>query len=591
MANYNSLKNAAIIAPTTNPDLGSDTNRYGNVYLSGNVNIAGTNITATNAITPRIGSISYFGDDTSADPAGGQTVSLNGSGFVAGATVYINGSIVSVVVVMSSSLITLIAPAKTAGNYSLVLVNPDGAGATFVAGIQYSGVPSWTTTAGSLATVYETDAISNTLAATSDSTVSYSLASGTLPDGITLNTSTGFVSGTAGAVSGATTYNFTINAKDGENQDTTRNFSYTVNPDIVSWSSPAAGATLTGITGTAFTQALSATSVMGKTISYSANALPTGITISGSSITGTPGAAYSSSSLITATAATTGRTATRTVVWAVTAPIVGQVAFTTAGTYSWTAPAGVTSVCVVAVGGGGGGGHRNTSIDGNGNAAAGGGGAGAGLGWKNNIAVTPGQSYTVTVGAGGAGSSNTISGQTGGQSWFWNSSTVAGNGGVGGLYGNGTGPSTVSGGTYVGTGGGSGGGGYLSSSTTGGGGGGAAGYAGNGGVTTNGTSYGAGAGGGGASGVGGHTSSGGGGGVGILGQAVSGNGEGVGGSGGGNGTAGRPAGVGGGYGGGGGGASGGFASASVGGGNGGGGAVRIIWGAGRAFPSTLTINQ
>ena len=37
-----------------------------------------------------------------------------------------------------------------------------------------------------------------------------------------------------------------------------------------------------------------------------------------------------------------------------TSPPIGQVAYTTPGTYSWTAPAGVTSVSVVAIGGGGG---------------------------------------------------------------------------------------------------------------------------------------------------------------------------------------------------------------------------------------------
>ena len=35
-------------------------------------------------------------------------------------------------------------------------------------------------------------------------------------------------------------------------------------------------------------------------------------------------------------------------------PPPGQQAYTTAGTYSWVCPAGVTSVSVVAVGGGGG---------------------------------------------------------------------------------------------------------------------------------------------------------------------------------------------------------------------------------------------
>ena len=39
----------------------------------------------------------------------------------------------------------------------------------------------------------------------------------------------------------------------------------------------------------------------------------------------------------------------------VTPAVIGQQAYTTAGSYSWVAPAGVTAVSVVAVGGGGGG--------------------------------------------------------------------------------------------------------------------------------------------------------------------------------------------------------------------------------------------
>ena len=66
--------------------------------------------------------------------------------------------------------------------------------------------------------------------------------------------------------------------------------------------------------------------------------------------------------------------------------------YTTAGTYSWVAPAGVTSVSVVAVGGGaGGGGYRCccTSI------ATVHGGGGGGLGYQNNLTVVPGNSYSV----------------------------------------------------------------------------------------------------------------------------------------------------------------------------------------------------
>lgn len=79
-------------------------------------------------------------------------------------------------------------------------------------------------------------------------------------------------------------------------------------------------------------------------------------------------------------------------------PPTDQVLFDTPGTYTWTAPAGVTSVSVVCIGGGGAG-TRGTSPSDSVQYRRGGGGGG--LGWKNNIAVTPGQTYTVVVGAGG----------------------------------------------------------------------------------------------------------------------------------------------------------------------------------------------
>jgi len=67
----------------------------------------------------------------------------------------------------------------------------------------------------------------------------------------------------------------------------------------------------------------------------------------------------------------------------------GQSEYLTAGTYTWTAPTGVTSISVVAVGSGHGGGT--------------GGAAGGALAYKNNITVTPGANYTVIVGSAGSG--------------------------------------------------------------------------------------------------------------------------------------------------------------------------------------------
>lgn len=260
-----------------------------------------------------------------------------------------------------------------------------------------------------------------------------------------------------------------------------------------------------------------------------------------------------------------------------TSPI-GQQAYTTAGSYTWIAPASVTSVSVVAVGAGGQG------------ASAGGGGGGGGLGYKNNIAVVPTSSYTVVVGV-----------PNGGTSFFSALSVVAGYGGssVGGTTGG-------SGGTYTGDGGGYGGNGASKIASTAangplsGGGGGAGGYAGPGSDASNGgaslVSTGGAGGGGGGSGYAppGYTGGGGGGGgVGILGQGsnASGAANGGGGYAGSGGSAGSPAqinaagGNGGAYGGG-GGAGGTLTSSTP--GNGAAGAVRIIWGTNRSFPSTNT---
>lgn len=131
-----------------------------------------------------------------------------------------------------------------------------------------------------------------------------------------------------------------------------------------------------------------------------------------------------------------------------------SIAYTTAGTYTWVAPAGVTSVSAVAVGSGGGG-------------TAGGGGGGGGLGYRNNIAVTPGSSYTVVVGAGGVATRSPNGSVSGNPSYVtgWN---VQGNG-----------SSNATGGTYTGGGGGNGG---NSSGICGAAGGGAGGYSGTGGT-------------------------------------------------------------------------------------------------------------
>ena len=100
------------------------------------------------------------------------------------------------------------------------------------------------------------------------------------------------------------------------------------------------------------------------------------------------------------------------------------VSFTTVGTTSWVAPPGVTSVAVLVVGGGGGGGGCDSA----GANGTGGGGAG-GVVYNSSFSVTPGNSYTVTVGAGGTPGTGTATGGTGSNSVF---STLTAYGGGGG---------------------------------------------------------------------------------------------------------------------------------------------------------------
>ena len=139
--------------------------------------------------SPKITAIGYPGDDTAADPAGGQTITITGSNFLAGASVIINGSAVGVVSVVSANSITFTSPAQSSGSYPLYIVNTNGGTAVAVPGIQYSGTPTWSTAAGSLGSYTESVSIANTVTATGDAPITYSLYSGTLPTGATLNTS------------------------------------------------------------------------------------------------------------------------------------------------------------------------------------------------------------------------------------------------------------------------------------------------------------------------------------------------------------------------------------------------------------------
>jgi hypothetical protein len=115
----------------------------------------------------------------------------------------------------------------TDGTYFIRVENNDGlAVRSSSALLTVSDLPAWTTAAGSLGSNAAASSVSYTVAAT-DAT-SFSITSGALPGGVSLNTSTGAITGTESGATSETTYSFTIRATDAQGQTADRAFSITI---------------------------------------------------------------------------------------------------------------------------------------------------------------------------------------------------------------------------------------------------------------------------------------------------------------------------------------------------------------------------
>jgi len=228
----------------------------------------------------------------------------------------------------SSTQLTITTPQDfTVANEPLdvKVINGSGLSVTVENIIDCGGVPSWNTASGSLGSYLEGSSVSISLSVTEpeNQTVTYAISSGALPGGLSLNTSTGVISGTASLVSGDTTSNFTVTATDSTTNSSSRSFSITIRDTVIQ--------TFTSST-------------------------------------------------------------------------------------SWTAPTGITAIRAVLVGGGGAATNRH-----------GGGGGAGGMIDAPSVSVTPGTTYTITIGGGGAGSSG--NGNNGGDTTAFGLIAVGGGGG------------------------------------------------------------------------------------------------------------------------------------------------------------------
>ena len=166
-------------------------------------------------------------------------VTITGTNYVNGATVNAISSTGAIynadtVTFNSSTSLTANFTLTTDGTYYIRVENPDGiAVRSSTALLTVSDAPTWSTAAGSLGSVAQGGSISFTVTATSDSAVTYSIVSGALPTGGSLNSSSGAITGTeSGSDTSETVYNFTIRATDAESQTADRAFSITVTTGI-----------------------------------------------------------------------------------------------------------------------------------------------------------------------------------------------------------------------------------------------------------------------------------------------------------------------------------------------------------------------
>ncbi len=171
-------------------------------------------------------------------PSTSQTFTLNGTNFVSIPIVEFiasTGAITRATAVSFTSATAISVTTNLAsGSYFVRVENNDGnAVRSTNAILSVSTSPSWTTSAGSLGTFAgDTSGTLATVAATSDSTITYSVTSGSsdlTSAGVTLNTSTGALETTdfGGSSTTPTTYSFTITATDAEGQTAARAFSLT----------------------------------------------------------------------------------------------------------------------------------------------------------------------------------------------------------------------------------------------------------------------------------------------------------------------------------------------------------------------------
>jgi len=241
--------------------------------------------------------------------AGSATIIINGTNFASGAIAYVvgsNGAEYAATTTTFNSVVQLTAVFSSLSGthepYDIKVVNPSNLFGILPDALYINQTPVWSTSAGTLGTFTENIAISLSVSATDPEGTSITYSSSDLPAWLTLNSSTGSITGTPPLLSSDTTYSFTVTATDGINSSP-RTFSVVVNANPPVWSTGTSLPTFTRNLGYSTTLVASDNSGLIPTYSVISGALPTGLSLNPASgvISGTPSSSSPASFTVRAT--------------------------------------------------------------------------------------------------------------------------------------------------------------------------------------------------------------------------------------------------------------------------------------------------
>ena len=154
----------------------------------------------------------------------GTTITITGSSFKSALSVqFIGTNAVSYNSPISTFINATTATATTPNlpvayePYDVKLINNDNQFAILENALDSGGTPVWNTASGTIATINEQTALNVSVSATDPDGTSIVYSSSNLPAWISLNSSTGALTGTSPDISSNTTYSFDITASDGLN--------------------------------------------------------------------------------------------------------------------------------------------------------------------------------------------------------------------------------------------------------------------------------------------------------------------------------------------------------------------------------------